>query len=389
MADIYLKKNEDRRIEAGHLWVFSNEVLKIEGDAVNGEICSLFTSTGKLLGTGFWNKNSLICLRLLSREKIDSAEKFIKERILAADLLRRNIYSERTAYRLVFGESDRLPGLVIDRFNDTYILQIHSAGMEGMKQIITEVLKNDFSARHILTRHDKYFRNLEGIAEVDEILLGSPEKEIIEIGRVKYQIDFSESQKTGFFFDQAANRIYSSRFVKNGSVLDVFCNTGGFGLHAVSQGAAEVLFTDISEPALTSVKANYELNKFTGKAEFLLGDAFNVLKELHLQKRTFDLVIADPPAFVKSRKRIQEGIKGYINVNSLALNLVKSGGYYATASCSHHISRDMFLEAIHKAALKAGRELRLLHLGGAAEDHPVLLAMPETEYLKFAFFAVE
>lgn len=389
MADIYLKKNEDRRIEAGHLWVFSNEVLKTEGEPANGDLCSLFTSTGKFLGTGLWNKNSLICLRLLSREKIEDEAGYIKEKILSADNLRRTLTGGRNSYRLAFGESDHLPGLVIDRYNDTYVMQIHSAGMERMKNIIADVLKNNLAAKNILTRNDMYFRGLEGLSAEDEVLLGAPGKEIIEIGGVKYQIDFSESQKTGFFLDQTTNRIYTSRFAKDAAVLDVFCNSGGFGLHALSQGASEVLFTDISEQALSSVMANYELNRFTGKAEYIQGDAFTVLKELHQQKKTFDLVITDPPAFVKSRKRIQEGIKGYINVNSLALNLVKKGGYFATASCSHHISREMFLEAIHKAALKAGRELRLLSIAGAGEDHPVLLAMPETEYLKFAFFAVE
>ncbi|GMU86189.1 MAG: SAM-dependent methyltransferase [Ignavibacteriales bacterium] len=388
MADIYLKKKEERRIEGGHHWVFSNEVMQIEGEPANGELCSLFTSTGKFLGAGFWNKNSLICLRLLAREKTDNAEALIKERIISAEKLRNKIMSGRTAYRLVFGESDGLPGLVIDRYNDTYILQIHSAGMERMKQVISDTLLSSLSAKNVLTRNDMYFRGLEGLAQEDEVLAGHQTKETISIEGVKYHVDFSEAQKTGLFLDQAANRIYISRFTKNAAVLDVFCNSGGFGLHALTGGASEVVFTDISEQALHSVRQNCELNNFTGNTDFVKGDAFTVLKELHQQGKTFDIVIADPPAFVKSWKKLQEGIKGYISINAHALKLVRQGGFYATASCSHHISREMFLEAILKAAQKEGKDLRLLHFSGAGEDHPVLPAMPETEYLKFAFFAV-
>lgn len=388
LADIYLKKNEERRIEAGHLWVFSNEVLKTDGEAVNGDLCQVYSSSGKFLGTGVWNRNSLICVRILSREKIEDIREFLRERILSAAGLRSRIYTGRSAYRLLFGESDGLPGLVADRYNDSYILQIHSAGMEALKDVITGVLRDELQAKHILTRHDMYFRKLEGLSEEDEILLGTPEKEVITIEGVKYQIDFRDSQKTGFFLDQAANRIYASRFTGGGSVLDLFCNSGGFGLHALKAGAREAVFSDISETALAAVRRNYELNGFSAGAEYIPGDAFIVLKELHQNGRGFDLVVTDPPAFVKSRKRIQEGVKGYLTINALALKLVKKGGFYATASCSHHITREVFLETIHKAALKAGRELKLLHFAGAGEDHPVLPAMPETEYLKFGVFAV-
>ena len=387
LTKIYLKRNEERRILSGHLWVFSNEIGKVEGEAENGELVEVFDSRDKLLGSGFYNKNSLISVRLLSRTNITDLPSLVKEKILAAYGLRRIIYPERKSYRLVFSESDFLPGLIIDKYNNTFVLQVYSFGMQKNTETIVEILKKELSAENIFSKNESYFRKLEGLSEEDEIYLGGIKEEIIDDGKLKYKIDFT-GQKTGFYFDQSNNRFLIERFCKGKNVLDAFCNSGGFGLHASSAEASSVTFVDSSAKAIEDAKLNFELDNLKSKSEFVISDVFDYLNKCIEENKKFDVVILDPPAFAKSKKSLPTAIKGYEKLNRLAMNILNENGFLVASSCSHHVSEDNFLELIKKASIKAGKSLQLVDYNGASLDHPVLPAMPETSYLKFGVFKV-
>ncbi len=385
---VYLKKKEETRIKKGHLWAFSNEIEKTENieGTVSGH-AELYAADGEFLGTGFYNKNSLISFRILSRQKHDNAGELILNKIAEANKLREYILPGRKVYRMVFAESDFLPGLIIDRYDSSYILQINSAGMEMYKPLIAEYLSDKFGAERIVVKNDGYFRTLEGLPVEEEILKGDAGSALVESGGLQYNVDFGTGQKTGLFLDQTENRIRTGLLASGKSVLDCFCNTGGFGLHAMQNGASSVTFVDYSVEMLRQVKANVQLNNFKVPYELLEGDAFKILKTLHDDpEKKFDLVIVDPPAFVKSRKKIKEAIKGYLTINMNAMKLVNDGGIFATASCSHHLSEADFMNMLALAAEKTGCRLQLLHFAGASSDHPRLVSMPETAYLKFALF---
>jgi len=384
---IYLKRNEERRILSGHLWVFSNEIDKIEGDAENGELVEVYDNKSKLLGSGFYNKNSLISLRLLSRTNISNLSSFIKEKILAAYELRKIIYPERKSYRLVFSESDFLPGLIIDKYNNTFVLQVYSFGMQKNIEIIVKILKKELGAENIFSKNESYFRKLEGLTEEDEIYLGEISEEIIDDGKLKFKIDFT-GQKTGFYFDQGDNRFLIERFCKGKKVLDGFCNSGGFGLHASSIDAAFVNFVDSSAKAIEDAKFNFKQNNLKSESEFIVSDVFDYLNKCIEENNRFDIVILDPPAFAKSKKNLPAAIKGYEKLNRLGMNILTENGFLVTSSCSHHLSEDNFIELIKKASTKAGKSIQLIDYNGASLDHPVLPAMPETSYLKFGVFKV-
>ncbi len=383
---IYLKKNEERRIKAGHFWVFSNEIAKIEGEAANGDIAELYDWRGNFSGKGFYNKNSLIAVRLLALKEKQNFYEYAREKILSVLNLRKTFYPARNSFRLLFSESDFMPGLIIDKYNDTFVLQIYSAGMEKNIESVIQILKDELKAKNIFTRNESHFRKLEGLPEEDKIYFGEMGTELIDDGAIKYNIDFSSAHKTGFYFDQTDNRFFAERFVDNKNVLDAFCSSGGFGLHAIRAGAKKVTFVDSSAAEIHSAQANYKLNNLSAEAEFVVEDVFDFLKAKNQSGELYDIVMIDPPAFAKSRKSVPTALKGYEKLNNLALRLIKPGGYLVTSSCSHHVSRKDFIDAILKAALKAGVSLRLLHYTGAAMDHPQLPAMEETAYLKFAVF---
>jgi 23S rRNA (cytosine1962-C5)-methyltransferase len=383
-SKIYLKKNEERRIKSGHLWVFSNEIEKTEGKAENGDLVEVFDSKNNLLGCGFYNENSLIAVRLISDNNLAGLYSLLKERILKAFELRKVIYPERESYRLVFSESDFLPGLIIDKYNNTFVLQVYSAGMGKNIESIVKILKEDFNAGNIFTKNDSYFRKMERLPEEDKIFLGSIKEEIISDGAIRYKINFKTGQKTGFYFDQNDNRFTIEKFCKGKKVLDAFCNTGGFGLHASLAGASSVTFVDSSAAAIENAKENYTLNNLTAKAEFISDDVFDFLRKCTEENRKFDIAILDPPAFAKNKKSLPTAIKGYEKLNRLAFQCVNENGFLATSSCSHHLSENEFIKAINAAAVKASRKIRLLYFNSASLDHPQLLSMNETGYLKFA-----
>ncbi|MCK9209449.1 MAG: class I SAM-dependent rRNA methyltransferase [Ignavibacteriaceae bacterium] len=388
MKKVILKRNEENRIVNGHLWVFSNEIFKIQDEPENGDLVEVYDAKNILLGMGFFNKSSLIAIRMLSRDLISDLELLLRERMKSAYELRKTFYPNREAFRMVFSESDFLPGLIIDKYNKTFVLQIYSAGMEKNLELITKILKEDFSAENILTKHEPYFRKLEGLSEENSVLFGNIGNEIISDGSLKFEIDFSQGQKTGFYFDQSDNRFFIEKISSDKTVLDAFCNSGGFGLHALKAGANDVTFVDSSANEIEKVKKNIELNNLSGKTEFVVYDVFDFLEREVANNKKYDLVFVDPPAFAKNKKTLKTAEKGYEKLNRLALQLISNGGFLITSSCSFHLKKSEFISVIAKAAQKANKTIQLIHFNEASFDHPKLPMMEETSYLKFAVFKI-
>ena len=387
-AKIYLKKNEERRIKAGHLWIFSNEIAGTEGDPQNGDLTEVYDYKKNLTGTGFYNKNSLIALRLISSVKVDDLKVLFRTRLTSANELRKKLYPGRDSYRMVFSESDFLPGLIIDKYNSTFVMQVYSAGMEKNIDMLVDILKSDFSAENIFTKNEEYLRKLEGIDPEDNIYLGERKREMISDGLIKYEIDFEKGQKTGFYFDQSDNRFFIEKLAAGKTVLDAFCNSGGFGLHAAKAGAVSVDFIDSSANEIQSAENNFKLNELSCDSQFTADDVFDFLEKCINEKRKFDIVMIDPPAFAKNRKTVPVAKKGYERLNRLAIQSVKDSGFLVTSSCSHHIKSDEFLEIINNASIKTGRKIQLVQFNSASLDHPQIPSMPETTYLKFAVFRI-
>ncbi len=384
MDEIILKKNEDKRIKQGHLWIFSNEIQKVVGNPQNGDLVKIYDSQKNFLAQGFYNKNSLISVRILSKEKEIDIKELFKQRLISSYNFRKNVYPDRNSFRMVFSESDFMPGLIIDKYNDTYVLQINSAGMEKNIQMIIDVLVNEFSAKNIFTKNEEYFRQLEGLEYEDKIYKGEIKEEIISDGEVKYKIDFHTSHKTGFYFDQCDNRIFAGKFCKDKKVLDCFCNAGGFGLNAAKQGAKSVTFVDSSKREIENAKFNFGLNNFSCESEFIDADVFDFLEYCIQKNKKYDVVIVDPPAFAKNKKSVPAAIKGYEKLNRLAMQVLNENGFLFTSSCSHHIKDEVFIDILSKASLKVNREVQQIYFNNASLDHPSLPSMEETVYLKFA-----
>ncbi|OGU63447.1 MAG: hypothetical protein A2499_13355 [Stygiobacter sp. RIFOXYC12_FULL_38_8] len=383
MSKVILKKNEERRINQGHLWVFSNEIDKREDSPQTGDLVQIYDSKGSFVASGFYNANSLITVRVISKEEKYSVEELIEKRILSAYNYRKSVYPNRDSFRLVFSESDFLPGLIIDKYNDTFVLQVYSAGIEKNINVVVDTLISKLNAKNIFTKHDEYFRTLEGLPVEDKIYLGTAGEEIISDGKLKYKINFEKGQKTGFYFDQCDNREFFGKFCKDKTVLDCFCNSGGFGLHAASSGASQVTFVDSSANEIENVKNNRALNELTNETEYVCSDVFDYLEKCATENKKFDIVNIDPPAFAKSKKNLPKAIKAYEKLNRLALEVVNENGFVFSSSCSHHLKKEDFVDAIRAAAVKAGKNIQMVYTNGASMDHPSLPAMNETEYLKF------
>ncbi len=384
---IRLKKNEDRRILNGHLWIFSNEISSIDGAPGAGEVIRVENAAGKFLGTAFYNPHSLIAARLISRGEEEVDFQFFKKRIEAALALRRRLYPRAETFRLVHGESDYLPGLIVDKYNDNCSIQSHSYAMDARQTLICDVLESLLHPRGIVERNEASVRSLEGLQARKGVVRGSVEPVIIAEHGLKYSVDLLEGQKTGFFLDQRENRKAIRRYAKGSRVLDCFCNEGGFSLNAAYGEATGVTGVDSSEVSTVRAAANAATNGLN--AEFVTADAFDYLIDSAERKKRFDLVVLDPPSFAKSRKSIIKAKRGYRELNLLALRVLEAGGILATASCSHHLFEETFLEIINRCAVEAGRRISMLEWRGAAPDHPVLPGMPETKYLKMGIFQVE
>lgn len=388
-APLRLKKDQERRLLAGHCWVYSNEVdteaTPLKG-LTPGQAVEVYSQRGRWLGHGYVNPHSLICTRLVSRRRghpLSAA--LLLERIRAALDLRGRLYP-RPYYRLVHGEGDALPGLIVDRYDDLLAVQLTTAGMERERGEIIAALEQVVRPSRIVLRNDTPVREQEGMEQSIEWVLGDDpgEIELIE-GEVRFGVSPGGGQKTGWFFDQAENRLALRRFGPAARVLDVCCWLGGWGLQAAANGADAVTFVDTSAAALEHVGRNAERNGFDDRMTGLQGDAFDALRALRDDEARFDLVILDPPAFIKRRKDEKEGSGAYQRLNQLGLEVLAPGGLLVTSSCSFHMGRDAFLQTVQRAARRSGRDLQLLLAGGQGPDHPIHPAIPETGYLKTLF----
>ena len=384
MVKIVLARGEDKRIRAGHQWIFSNEIREISGEKVPGEAAEVFDAGGSFVGTGYYNPGSLIAVRLLARTHADiEAADFYRERITGALVLRRLLYPDMETYRVVHGEGDFLPGLVVDKYGDYLSVQFLTCGMDRRKELITGVLRDMFAPKGIVARNDVSVRGLEGLEEKVEILHGDlPAHLEIEEHNLRFRVDLLKGQKTGHFLDQKENHLLMKERVKGKDVLDCFSYSGSWGIHAAHFGASGVTCVDSSEKAVAMARENAALNGFAGIVKCEAADAFERLRSLKGEGRSFDMVVLDPPAFVKSRKVLKEAIKGYFTINRRAMELLRPGGYLISCSCSFHMEREMFRDLLANAAQQAKKEMRLLEVRSQSPDHPILLSMPETGYLK-------
>ncbi|MDF2538308.1 MAG: putative methylase [Herbinix sp.] len=393
-AVVTIKKGEGRALKGGGLWIYDNEIDKISGDFTNGDLVHVHDFDDYYLGCGFINTNSKITIRLMSRIKGQEVDdEFLTMRVKAAWEYRK-ITVDTSSCRLIFGEADFLPGLVIDKFHDVLVVQSLALGIDRMKleiiRILKELLSKDgITIRGIYERSDAKVRSNEGMDRVKGFI-GEPfdtKVEITENG-VKYLVDVAEGQKTGFFLDQKYNRAAVGRLCKEARVLDCFTHTGSFALNAGACGAREVIGVDASELGVAQATENAALNGLSGTVKFICADVFDLLPEYEAKNEKFDVVILDPPAFTKSRNSVKNAIKGYREINLRAMKLVKDGGFLATCSCSHFMTPDLFAETIGQAAKNVKKRIRQVEYRTQSPDHPILWAADESYYLKFFIFQV-
>lgn len=391
---VTLKKGEGRSLKAGGPWVYDNEIASVVGGGRNGALAAVRDFDGYPMGIGVYNENSTIRVRMLCRRpETEINEEFLRARVHDAWEYRKKTV-DTEACRIIFGEADWLPGIVVDKFSDILVIQSLSLGMDAFKDVILSALREELSTdgiavRGIYERSDAKVRELEGM-ERTKGFLSEPfdtRVEIVENG-VRYEVDVEEGQKTGFFLDQKYNRLAIRRFCKDAAVLDCFTHTGSFALNAGAAGAAEVLGVDASETAVRQAIRNAELNNLTDRVRFETADVFDLLPKLEAEGRKFDVVILDPPAFTKSRTATKQAIRGYREINMRGLRLVKDGGFLATCSCSHFMTPQLFTETIAQAANSVHRRLRQVEYRTQAPDHPILWSAEESYYLKFYIFQV-
>ncbi|BAN70016.1 class I SAM-dependent rRNA methyltransferase [endosymbiont of unidentified scaly snail isolate Monju] len=386
------KPHQDRRLRAGHLWVYSNEIdtaaTPLKGLAP-GQPVVIENARGRFIAHAYANPHSLICARITSRDREHPLDRsLLVHRLKIALALRERRYA-RPFYLLVFGESDALPGLVVDRYGDHLVAQIGTAGMERLREDIVAALDKVLSPASILWRNDSAVRELEGLERYVEVAHGRvPDRVVVEEGGCRFEVSPSEGQKTGWFFDQAANRDRLMPQVEGARVLDVCSYVGAWGVRAAHAGAREVVCVDASARALEGVRENAQANGVADRVDGLQGDAFDTLRMLKAEGERFDVVVLDPPAFIKRRKDMKEGTLAYRRLNEAAISLVSRDGLLVTASCSSHMPRDELLRVVQQAARHGDRYLQLLESGQQGPDHPVHPAIPETAYLKAFYLRV-
>jgi 23S rRNA (cytosine1962-C5)-methyltransferase len=381
-----LKRNEDRRLHAGHLWIFSNEVDTQQTPLTKfkpGELVRVLAHNDRALGLAYVNPQSLISARMLETWQLPDTA-WLAGRIRAALRLRERLYP-KPYYRLVYGESDGLPGLVVDRYGSACVVQIGTAGMERVKHEIQQALIQVLQCEALLFKNDGTARELEGLPSYQEVAKGRfDEPRIVLEDDLEFQAPLAEGQKTGWFFDQAANRRALVKYLRKGArMLDVFSYVGAWGVRAAHGGAREVLCVDSSAAALELAAGNAERNRVAVRT--VKGDAFDVLEDLAKQGARFDIVVIDPPAFAKRKKDLPKALAAYKRLNQLAMQVMCDDGILVSCSCSHHVSAEDLRDAIAKAGRATGKHLQLLEMGGQAPDHPVHPAIPETRYLKTYF----
>jgi len=380
-----LRRNQDRRVRAGHPWIFSNEVAEVEGAPNDGDVVDVVDSRGAFLGRAYYNRRSLICARILTRGRDEIDLDLFVRRLERALEFRRAVAPDVEALRLVHGEADQLPGLVVDRNRDYLSVQLLTLGMEARSDLVRQAIERVLAPRGVVRVADSPMRKLEGLPLERGIWWGEvPDR--VELSENGFQIeaDLLQGQKTGLFLDQRENRKLAEARAADRRVLDLFSYQGEWALHAVRGGAREVLAVDSSAPALAAARRNAERNAMTERIGFLQDDAFDAARRLERQGERFGLVIVDPPALVKSRDHLAAGARAYRELNRAAMTMVEEGGFLVTCSCSHHLEDALFEQVLREAARAAHRPFRLLEWRGEAPDHPRLLAVPETHYLKCA-----
>ncbi|MDP4096997.1 class I SAM-dependent rRNA methyltransferase [Paenibacillus sp. P96] len=451
MASVILERGRKKRLEQGHPWVFKNEITSVEGDPAAGEVVAIVNHQGRFLASGYYNPASQITVRVVSYQPLERMDKeFFAARFRDCLQHRHRFIAEGDAYRLVYGEADFLPGLVVDRFKDVLVVQLLTLGMDRRREEITEALVEVFGPAGIYERSDVSVRELEGLEQQKGTLYGEcPRHVTVTENGLSIKVDIVEGQKTGYFFDQRENRAAIAPLMKGwgarsgitlqtvevdgqqlqrpvnksgkivefpywdgATVLECFSHTGSFTLNACKFGAKKVTCLDISEHAIESARENVRLNGFEDRVEFVVEDAFKYLREqvkgseertlraeagqkkvdtskpLAGAGRTFDVVILDPPAFAKTRSAVKGACRGYKDINLHGMKLVNEGGYLVTASCSYHMRPELFLDTIQEAAADSGKILRLVEWRAAGKDHPQILGVDEGHYLKFAIFEV-
>lgn len=377
--ELHTRRPKSHRL---HLWVFASELLRIEGDPEQGDVIRVFDQ-GTYVGNATFAPGSQIRARIFSREDRDLDVELIVERLRTAlDYRQRHLPNEND-FRLLFGESDMLPGLVIDKYGDHFVLQVFSAGMERRLEDALSALRQLFRVESVYAKNDFRLREVERLPRYERLLYGCvPENIVIRESGVHYRLNLSTGQKTGFYFDQRITRLRVRALSRNRRVLDVFCYTGGFALNAALGGATDILAIDGSEMALAQLEENARLNGVANRVKAIRGNAFQVLRDLNANRERFDLIILDPPPFIKRPTEKAQGFKGYRDINYQAMKLLNPGGLLVSCSCSHHLSWEELLNVLDQSAQGCGRAFRILERIGAGPDHPVLLAMPETEYLR-------
>ena len=394
-ASVRIRRGEGRSLKAGGMWIYDNEIEEVRGTYENGDIVTVEDFDGYVLGYGFFNPRSRLAVRMLSRDKnavIDEA--FIEMRVRNAWEYRKQTVDTKSC-RLIFGEVDFLPGIVVDKFSDVLVVESLALGIDRLKPLILDALRrvlaeDQIPIRGIYERSDAKVRLLEGM-ERFKGFIGEPFDTNVEIEEngVRYLVDVKDGQKTGFFLDQKYNRLAIQRLCRGRRVLDCFTHTGSFALNAAVAGASQVIGVDASEAAIEMARRNAGLNGVLDVAEFRCADVFELLPQMEKAGESFDVVILDPPAFTKSRNSVKNAVKGYREINARGLRLVRDGGFLATCSCSHFMTPELFAKTIREAAAGAHRRLRQVEFRTKAADHPILWAGDETSYyLKFYIFQV-
>ncbi|MET3290116.1 UNVERIFIED_CONTAM: 23S rRNA (cytosine1962-C5)-methyltransferase [Brevibacillus sp. OAP136] len=425
MAKVFMVKNRKKRLENGHPWIYQSEIQEVVGEYEPGDTVEVVNHQGHFLAKGYINPSSQLMVRVMSydpKEEIDLD--FFIRRISQAAAYRTRFVSNPEACRVVYGEGDFLPGLIVDRYNDILVVQILSLGMEVRRDFICDALVQVFAPKGIYLRNDVPVRELEGLTQAKEVLYGECPREItIQENELSYVVDIVEGQKTGFFYDQRENRasiaplmkgwgashgitmqpqgengalvpvdkrgkVMKNPFWDGAEVLECFTHTGSFTLNACKHGAKKVTALDISEHAIETARRNITMNGFLHRVDFVVANAFDYLRESVEAEKSWDVVILDPPAFAKSRSAVKGATRGYKDINLHGMKLVRPGGYLVTASCSYHMSEELFLETIQEAAYDAKKILRLVEWRGAGKDHPQITGQEEGHYLKFAIFEV-
>ena len=381
MATVTLRKTRETRVRGGHPWIYASEIEKVDGEFENGDIVDVADFRGKYIGRGFYNPLSQISLRILTRNDEPCDRHFFARRIQDAWEYRK-LLCDPMSCRLIYSESDFIPGLVVDKFGDILVLQSLSLGVDRIKDMLCDLLMEIVRPAGIWERSDVPVRRLEGLEQTAGLLRGEvPDQVEMTENGVRFLIDVKHGQKTGFFLDQKQNRAAIAPLCKNARVLDCFCHNGSFSLHAAKYGAAEVLGVDISEEALAVARENARINGFDN-VRFEAHNCFDLLRELTDAGEQYDLVILDPPAFTKNKAAVPSALRGYKEINLRGLKLVRPGGFLVTCSCSQHVLSDMFQDVVCQAARDAKKRIRLVEYRTQGYDHPILPQSIETKYLK-------